>query len=457
METVSFIFAPLMQWKDFKYHFRKTYLLAYPVCLSQLGHVMVGVVDTAFVGQIGTVEQAAVSLANSVYIVFLVFGIGVSYGITPLVASMDTEKKYDDISSTLKNGLYINLVLGVILFLLLFSISPFFKYLNQPEDVLHNAIPFFNVMIFSLIPLSVFFTLKQFTEGLSLTKMAMVISIAGNVINIILNYILIFGKFGFAPMGVMGSCWATFISRVIMAVWMFLYVRYYQIFAIYWKDFSAKKILKNQMKKILDIGIPAGFQFVFEVGAFAFAAVMIGWIGSNELAAHQIALSLAAVTYMIASGISAAATVRVGNYVGLKDNIQVRNAGFSALLMVLGFMFSCALLFIVLRNILPHYFSLNQNVIELSSSLLVIAAFFQLSDGAQVVGLGILRGLKDAKIPTYITLFAYWIVALPVSYSLAFKFNMGIQGIWIGLLLGLTVAAFFLYYRFNRISKKIIS
>lgn len=446
-----------MQWQDFKYHFRKTYLLAYPVCLSQLGHVMVGVVDTAFVGQIGTVEQAAVSLANSVYIVFLVFGIGVSYGITPLVAAMDSEKKHDDISSILKNGLFVNFVIGIILFLLLFSSSPFLKYLNQPKDVLLNAIPFFNVMIFSLIPLSIFFTLKQFTEGLSLTKMAMVISIGGNIINIILNYVLIFGKLGFAPMGVMGSCWATFISRVIMALWMFLYVRYYEVFEVYWKNYSAKKVLKNQMKKILDIGIPAGFQFVFEVGAFAFAAIMIGWIGSNELAAHQIALSLAAITYMIASGISAAATVRVGNYVGLKDNIQVRNAGFSALLMVLGFMFSCALLFILFRNILPHYFSLNENVIEISSSLLVIAAFFQLSDGAQVVGLGILRGLKDAKIPTYITLFAYWVAALPVSYILAFKFKMGIQGIWIGLLLGLTVAAFFLYYRFNRISKKVIA
>jgi MATE family multidrug resistance protein len=266
---------------------------------------------------------------------------------------------------------------------------------------------------------------------------------------------MIFGHWGFPKMGLMGSCWASFISRVAMAIAMFSYVYYNKPFRVYREGFRFKNISKELTKKILAIGIPSGLQWFFEVGAFAFAVIMIGWISPKAQAAHQIALSLAATTYMMASGLSAAASVRVGNQSGLKNKEGVRTAGFSAFVIVMVFMGLMATSFILLRNYLPSLFTKDADVINIASSLLVIAAFFQLSDGIQVVGLGALRGVKDVKIPTVITLIAYWVIGLPMSYVFGFKLNMGVQGIWYGLSIGLTFAAILLFLRFNHVSKKL--
>lgn len=436
-------------------NYKATFLLAYPVVLSQLGHIMVGVVDTAMVGQIGTVQQAAVALSNSLYTLVLVFGLGVSYGITPLVAAADSSKNTEESAALLKHSIIINTVLGILLFLLLLTISPVLNLFNQKQEVVDLAIPFLNVMMLGMIPLCIFSGFKQFTEGLSFTRIAMWITIGSNLLNVLLNYLMIFGHWGFPKMGLMGSCWASFISRVAMALAMFAYVYYNKHFKKYWVEFNFKNISKDLTKKILGIGIPSGLQWVFEVGAFAFAVVMIGWISPDAQAAHQIALSIAATTYMMASGLSAAASVRVGNQLGLKSREGVRTAGFSAFAMVLIFMGIMAMLFILLNNFLPTLFSKEGNVISIASTLIIIAAFFQLSDGIQVVGLGALRGVKDVKIPTIITLIAYWAIGLPMSYFLGFKMNLGVQGIWYGLSLGLTVAAVFLFWRFNYVSKRI--
>ena len=436
-------------------NYRRTLLLAYPVVLSQLGHIMVGVVDTAMVGQIGTVPQAAVALSNSLYTLVLVFGLGVSYGVTPLVAAADSTKHFAENAKLLKHGVVINTVLGILLFVLLFFTSPVLNLFNQKKEVVDMAIPFLNVMMLGMIPLCIFSGFKQFTEGLSFTKIAMVITVGANLLNVLLNYLLIFGHWGLPKMGLMGACWATFISRVVMAIGMFLYVYFNKHFKVYWKGFNKIKITKVLTKKILDIGVPSGLQWVFEVGAFSFAVIMIGWISATAQAAHQVALSIAATTYMMASGLSAAASVRVGNELGLKNREGVRTAGFSAFIIVLVFMSLMATCFILFRNYLPLLFNNNADVIAVSSSLIVIAAFFQLSDGTQVVGLGALRGMKDVKIPTIITLIAYWIIGLPMSYVFAFKFNFGVQGIWYGLSLGLGIAAVLLFLRFNYVSKRI--
>lgn len=435
--------------------YKATFLLAYPVVISQLGHIMVGVVDTAMVGQIGTIEQAAVALSNSLYTLVLVFGLGVSYGITPLVAAADSSKNHSENAALLKHSVIINTLLGILLFLLLIAISPILNLFDQKQEVVDLAIPFLNVMMLGMIPLCIFSGFKQFTEGLSFTRIAMLITIGSNLLNILLNYLMIFGYWGFPEMGLMGSCWASFISRVAMAIAMFYYVYYNRHFKIYWQGFQMRTISKALVKKILAIGIPSGLQWVFEVGAFAFAVVMIGWISPDAQAAHQIALSIAASTYMMASGLSAAASVRVGNQLGLKSREGVRAAGFSAFVMVLVFMGLMAVLFIVFQHFLPTLFSKESNVISIAASLIVIAAFFQLSDGVQVVGLGALRGIKDVKIPTIITLIAYWAIGLPMSYVFGFQLNLGVEGIWYGLSLGLTVAAVFLLWRFNYVSKRI--
>ncbi len=441
-----------MTWKE---HFKKTYLLAYPVCLSQMGHILVGVADTAMVGLIGTPEQAAVALATSVYSIILVFGIGVSFGITPLVAASDGENDKLRSTTIFKNGMLVNLIAGIVLFGILFFASPLLSHLDQPESVSSMAIPFFNVLVLSMIPLSLFFSFKQFAEGLSDTKVAMIVSIVANLLNVFLNYVMIFGKMGFPEMGLMGSCWASFISRVVMALVMFLYLWKKKAYKIYWKEWKIAKYNWKTSTDILNIGIPSGMQYVFEVGAFSFAAVMIGWIGATELAAHQIALSLAALTYMMASGISAAASVRVGNQFGMRDLQELRRSAFSALMMVVVVMSFAGLLFVFTRGMIPQWFSKEEDVISIASGLLLIAAFFQLSDGLQTVALGALRGIQDVRIPTGITLVAYWIIALPLSYWLAFSKQMGVNGIWYGLSIGLTLAAILLFLRFNYISRRI--
>lgn len=440
---------------EYKKSYRRTFLLAYPLMLSQLGHIMVGVIDTAMVGQIGTIPQAAVALANSLYVLVLVFGLGVSYGITPLVAAADSSKNYSENAALLKHGIIINTAMGVLLFLLLVAASPVLNLFNQKQEVVDLAIPFLNVMMLGMIPLCIFSGFKQFTEGLSYTGIAMIITIGSNLMNILLNYLMIFGHWGFPEMGLMGSCWASFISRVLMALAMFLYVYYNKPFKIYWKDFNFKNISSDLTKKILALGVPSGLQWVFEVGAFSFAVIMIGWISPAAQAAHQVALSIAAVTYMMASGISGAASVRVGNQLGLKNRAGVRIAGFSAFVMVLVFMSFTAICFVIFRELLPTFFNKETEVITIASSLLIIAAYFQLSDGVQVVGLGALRGMKDVQLPTLITLIAYWGIGLPMSYVFAFKWNHGVLGIWYGLSLGLTLTAILLFLRFNYVSKRI--
>lgn len=436
-------------------NYKATILLAYPVVLSQLGHIMVGVADTAMVGQIGAVEQAAVALANSFYTILLVFGLGVSYGVTPLVAAADSSQNYAENASLLKHGLIINTLLGVLLFALLFCCSPLLRMIDQDKEVVELAIPFLNVMMLGMIPLCIFSAFKQFVEGLSDTRPAMFITIGAGLLNILLNYVMIFGHCGFTAMGVMGACWASFISRVLMALAMFGYVFYHKKFHRYTRSFNLRSVSATLLKKILSLGIPSGLQWVFEVGAFAFAVIMIGWIGPKAQAAHLVALSMASVTYMMASGLSAAASVRVGNQYGLKSRRGIRMAGFSAFILVAIFMGMMATTFIVFKNFLPTLFTNNKEVIEVSSSLLIVAAFFQLSDGIQVVSLGALRGIQDVKVPTFITLIAYWIIGLPMSYVFAFKLNMGILGIWYGLSLGLTSAALLLFLRFNKVSKKV--
>lgn len=440
--------------KEYISSYKKTFTLAFPVVLSQLGHILVGVADSIMVGRTGAVPLAAVSLGNSIFSVILMLGLGLSYGITPLVASADGVKDHAASSLYFRHGIVVNAAAALLLFVLLYLTVPAINYMNQPPGVAAAAISYLRISLVSLIPLMLFQTFKQFAEGLSFTKQAMYISISANLLNVALNYVLIYGKLGFEPMGIRGAALATLIARVVMAAVMIYYIYTSQRYKIYKLALNLTGYSKAIFGKILNIGVPVALQMVFEVGAFAFAAIMIGWYGANELAAHQIALNMAATTYMMASGISAAATVRVGNQYGLNDKHQLRVAGYSAFNIIIAFMFVCALVFIVGRHFLPSLYIKDPQVIDMAGSLLVIAAFFQLSDGVQVVGLGVLRGMADVKIPTAITLVAYWVVGLPFGYFLSSYFDLGVFGIWYGLLTGLSFAAIFLFYRFYYLSRK---
>lgn len=440
---------------SYREHFRRNITLAYPVVLSQLGQVMVAVVDSAMVGQTGSIPLAAASLANSITFIMIAFAIGISYAITPLIAAADGQGRAREISEILRHGLVLNIFAGLMIFILIASGSGLLHYMGQDPEVVKLAIPYMGIIAFSIVPLMVFQTFRQFTEGLSQTRQAMVITIASNLLNILLNYLLIFGKWGFPALGLNGAGWATLISRVVMALAMFLFVAYAPRFASYIKNLQFKRFYKERFNRLLGLGIPSGMQFLFEVSAFSLAAVMVGWLGAEALAAHQIGISLASITFMMASGVSAASTIRIGNQLGRKDIPTLRVAGFSNFLLIVAFMAVSGVLFIVFRDFLPTLFIADADVIATASGLLIIAAFFQIFDGVQVVSLGILRGLQDVKVPTLATFIAYWIIGLPVGYLLAFHYDYGIKGVWYGLSLGLGVTAITMFYRFDQLTRKL--
>lgn len=318
-----------------------------------------------------------------------------------------------------------------------------------------QARPFLRFLGFSFIPLMLFLSFKQFAEGLGFTRQAMNISIIGNVLNILIGITLVYGLFGLPRMGVIGVGIATFTDRLVMGITMAIYVLRAPRFKPYLQSFGFKNLQAAAIKKILGIGTPVAMQYLFEVSAFSGAAVMVGWMGAAELAAHQIALSLAAMTYMMASGISAAAGIKSGNNFGKKDFRELRLSAIASYHMVLLLMGAAALLFTLGNRLLPSFYIQDPQVIVIASRLLIIAAFFQLFDGMQVVGLGILRGLGDVRIPTVITLLAYWVLGIPLGYLLGIKLGYGVEGVWWALLLGLLVASLLLFARFQIKTKKL--
>lgn len=433
---------------------RTSFLLAYPVMISMLGQVMTGVADSIMIGWTGAIPLAASSLANVFFTVLLFFGVGVSYAITPIVAEASGAGDERSIIEALRHGLLINVVVSVILMALVFGGQEALRHIGQPGDVVELAIPYLLIITLSIFPTMVFQSFRQFAEGLHRTRMAMVIMIAGNLLNVGLNYVLIYGTWIFPELGLNGAGWATLIARLVMAAWMAAYVYYGRWFAAFRDGFRLGNYSKALINRMLHIGIPAGAQFIFEAAAFGFSAVMMGWLGANTLAAHQIAINLATVSYMTTSGLGAAATIRVGTFLGQRDSAGVRRAGFTLIGLAVLVMLLWAVAFITGKNLLPSLYINDAAVLSIAAPLMVIAGFFQLSDGMQVVCAGALRGLQDVKVPSLLIFVAYWVLALPIGYLLAFPLGFGATGIWLGLLLGLTLTAGAMVWRFHRLSHR---
>jgi MATE family multidrug resistance protein len=439
---------------NYKSEFKETYKLAYPVVIGQLGHMMMGVVDSVMVGKIGAAPLAAASVAHGLFILILIFGIGVSMALSPLVAMCVGADAIKESGNIFRQGLVVNFTLGIVLSGLTFFAADLILYLNQPRDVVGQAIAYMKTLGWSILPVMIFQTYKQTIEGLAIMRPAMLITLLANLINVFANWLFIFGNLGFPAMGLVGAGWATFTTRLLMSLTLLYYVQVSSRFKPYDLRLQFKKIDLDVIRKVLKIGVPSGVQYFFEVGAFAGSAIIIGWLGTKELAAHQIAINLASISFMFALGISAAAAIRVGNAVGRKERAAMRSAGFSAIILAGAVMGCFAVIFISLRSFLPTLYINDDAVINIAASLLVIAAIFQLSDGTQAVGVGILRGLADAKIPMIITFIAYWIIGLPGGYVLGFVFGLGVQGVWLALLIALFVSAMMLTIRFNIKSKQ---
>jgi len=430
-------------------HYRLNLRIALPVMIGQLGQIMVSVADSIMVGQLGTLPLAAVALGNSVYIIFMVFGIGVTFGITPLVAQAAGKRRTNLQGTLLRHSMRVNLVVGLLLFGGLLSVLPLLPYLKQDEGVLPLAMPYLIIIGSTIVPLMFFQTFKQFAEGLSDTKEAMKVIIVCNLINVALNYLLIYGKFGFPELGLNGAGWATLIARVLMVFWMGWYVLKSKKFKVHGLNLAGFSFRKNIAKRLIQLGVPMGLQYIFEVSAFALAAIFAGMISATALAAHQVAINIASVSYMAVTGLGAAATVRIGNQSGMGDAVNLRQAGSTIFKMGATAMVFAGIIIFLFRDQLAGFYSDDPDVLALATKMLIVAVVFQLSDGIQAVALGALRGLTDVKVPTWITFVVYWGLVLPAAYLLSQYTAMGAMGIWYALAGGLTLSAFLLSFRFR--------
>tara|TARA_R110002050_G_scaffold267266_2_gene408865 strand:- start:11137 stop:12528 length:1392 start_codon:yes stop_codon:yes gene_type:complete len=448
--------------KEFRYNLT----LAIPVILGMLGHTFVAFADNIMVGRLGTAELAAVSLGNSFVFIAMSLGIGFSTAITPLVAEADASGKVSEGKSALKHGLVLCTILGFSLFCLILLAKPLMYMMKQPDEVVALAMPYLDLVAFSLVPLIIFQAFKQFSEGLSQTKYPMYATIIANVVNIFLNYVLIFGNFGFPKMGIVGAAIGTLVSRVVMVIFIWSLLSYKKKFHVYVTGFNFRQIEKKVIKKIISLGFPSALQMFFEVAIFTSAVWLSGVLGKNHQAANQIALNLSSMTFMVGMGLGVAAMIRIGNQKGLLNFKELRRIAFSIFFLTFILEIVFAALFFIFNSWLPTIYldtndvtnqMDNTEVIIIAAQLLVVAAVFQISDGIQVVILGALRGLQDVKVPTFITFIAYWLIGFPTSFYLCLYTNLKSTGIWIGLLAGLTTAAVLLYIRFNKLSKKLIA
>ncbi len=434
-------------------YYKRNLKLAFPIVLSQAGQVMVQQVDTMMVGYVGTVELAASAFANSIFVIGMIIAMGFTFGLTPIVghAYADNNKKY--LQNLLVNSHVINIGFAVIISIVLYAISFAFPYMGQDESVWKLALPYFYTLVASLLPLIVFFTNKQFAEGIGNTKKAMYVTISSNIINLILNYLLIFGKFGFPEMGLLGAGIATLISRIYMAI-VFVYIfKYGNTFSDYYSSLKFRFINSASVKKLFSVGMPISIQLLLEVLAFALSGIMAGWLGVIPLAAHQIALGLASVSFMIIVGIGSATTIRVAHQFSNNNMESLLMAAKASIHIVLGFMLVTASLFFVFRNYLPRIYTQDPAVIIIAAQMLIAAAVFQLFDGLQVVMISILRGFGDVKPAMRYAFIAYILINLPLGYLLAFTLGYGLIGIWIGIIVGLAVASIMFYMRFRTLMK----
>ena len=447
--------------KEFSYNLK----LAYPVIIGMIGHTLVGFVDNAMVGQLGTSELAAISLGNSFVFLAMAFGIGFSTAITPLIAESDAKKNKSNTKSILSNGILVCIFLGAVLTIIVLIAKPIIYYMGQSEEVVNLAYTYITLVAISLFPLIIFQSFKQFSDGLSFTKIAMISTVIANLINVVINYILIYGKFGFPKLELVGAGIGTLISRVIMVLIIIYLIKSNPKINQYLDNLFSLKYSSIITKKIINLGYPSALQMMFEVGFFISGIWVCGIIGINYQAANQIALNLSSLTFMVALGFSVAATIRIGNQKGLNDYKNLKRIAISIFLVTILIELIFALIFIIFSDLLPWLYLENNNnfdvleTVSLASKLLIIVALFQIFDGIQIVAQGALRGIQDVKIPSMICFLSYIVFGVPIMIYLGLYTHLKATGVWIGFLIGLIIASILLSIRFfnkcnNEIKKK---
>lgn len=419
--------------------------LAIPITLGQLGFMLMGFADTVMLGKHSTIEMSAASFGNVVFFQIIIFGMGLLFAISTLVSITIGENKPEKSVGILYSSLLLSFLLSIALYFVLFILIENIHWFGQTETIGQLGSQYLRIVNYST-PFILFFTCtKQLMDGYGKTKVSMYITFVGLFLNVFINWLLIFGNWGFQEMGLIGAAWATTFSRFLMMIIMVLAVVLNKDFKHYQSIYIEKK---SYIKELLKLGVPIGFSFFFEILAFSSGLIMSGWISEIALAAHQIAFNIASLTYMFVTGIAAASSIIIGNYYGAKNSEAIKTAFIQTLKLTFVIEIVFVVLLLALYTKIPLIYTKDAEVIALSTGLVILSAFFQVSDGIQAVVGGCLRGIKDTRFIGVISFFSYGILMIPGAYFLSFYLNLGVKGIWYSFIIGLTFAAIFMVYRF---------
>lgn len=438
-------------------YYKRVLNLAFPVILSQAGQIMVQLVDNAMVGHLGAEPLAGVSFANSVFFMLFVLGTGMSLGLTPLVGEMYSVSNYRKSAAYLQNSILFYGLMGIGIFLMAMIVRPFMWYMGQTPEVVAQAVPYFTYVAISVIPFMVFASFKQFLEGIGNTKVAMAIIITSNVVNIIFNWLLIYGHFGFPEMGAAGAGLSTLISRILTPILIIWYFYKRDSFYRYFTLFKKENFSWQTIRSLVRVGSPIALQMFMEGSAFALTGIMMGWVGTVEMAGNQVASVISNLAFMIILGIGSAVTICVSHAYGQRNWLEIRRYAGTAYRLGLIWNVITALVFISLRYIIPLLFTSDERVIDMAAHFLVFVAIFQISDGLQANSVAIMRGIQNVKPIMVISFISYILISLPLGYFLTFHTAVGASGLWIGLIVGLSVAAVLYNASYRRRMKQYVA
>lgn len=455
----------------YKPYYKENLRLALPVILSQLGQITVQLADTAMVGHYGGEDPnplAAVSYASSLFFIVFITVMGITFGLTPLVGEHYAKGNKAHTAKLLKNGAVLFTAVSIATTLLLIGIRPLFAKMGalmiasgsdaSINEVVTMALPYYDIIIWSLIPVMIWGTVKQFLEGIGNTRIAMVTIIIANSLNIFLNWVLIFGKFGIEPMGAVGAGLATLIARIVQCLMLVGYFIYAPQFKEYTsKLFARTRLSINAMREIMRVGTPISFQMFMEASAFALAGILVLAFGAHSVSAYQIGVNMMNVTFMIVIAIGSATTIICSHIYGRGDFSRLRNTMNASYQMGLIWNITIAALYVIFRYQIPALFTSNEEVVNLTASMLIFIALFQVSDCLQALSISILRGLQDVKVIMPIVFISYVVLNIPVGYILAFKCGLQANGLIIGFIVGLSCSALLTILRVRRDVKQMES
>lgn len=431
-------------------HYSSLLKLALPIIIGQLGGIITGLADTIMVGQHGTQELAAASFVNNVLNAFIIFGTGFSFALTPLVGeNLARDKKYV-VSAWLKNSLVANALLSVVLVAVMLLIYFNVEHLGQPEELIPLIKPYFMVSLISVVFVMIANSFRQFVEGITDPSVSMWILLTGNILNIIGNYILIYGKFGCPEMGLLGAGYSTLFSRVFMLLMFVLVFLFRPSYKVYRRGFLRMWVMPNRLMRLTKLGVPIALQQGLEAATFSLTAIMVGWLGSLELAAHQVVIAISTVSFTIYLGLGSATAIRTSYFKGAGDWPQVRKITVAGVHLGIVVSFLTCLVLYLLRNDISFVFSDDPQVSQIVVMLLPILMLYQFVDGAQIVLANALRGLSDVKPIMWISFITNFLIAIPAGYVLGFPLGMGISGIWLAYPIGFVFSVTLLGIRARR-------